>query len=219
MMIIRRISACVLLAAAMLATGCKKKEAASTSTGSVGSGSPTVVIVDSGADPANAAGSAAPPAGSGVASTNPPPKIGTGDPASLAALTAIKLPLPTGVATTLAWQDVSVVNADGDRRSNLEDGEDHIMSVHILDCRQTILKDYISKPANERGDNGYCFDPPTGMLKGFDLIAPTGAVQRAVRAGNITVIATAGTSGDKRVKTDGLAAWLEMLDLAAIARM
>ncbi|MDQ3369928.1 MAG: hypothetical protein M3680_31300 [Myxococcota bacterium] len=135
-------------------------------------------------------------------------------------MTAIKLPLPTGVAKTLAWKDVSVVNEDGDRRSNLEDGEDHIMSVHILDCRHTLLKDYISKPANQRGDSGYCFDPPTGMLKGFDLIAPMGAAQRAVRAGNIAVIATAGLGdGFEGVKTDGLAAWLEMLDLAAIARM
>jgi hypothetical protein len=217
---IQRLLACALFAAALLTTGCKKKEAASTSTGSAGSGGPVVVVdaAGSAADTTGSAGSAG-SAGSGVASTNPPPKIGTGDPAPAAALTAIKLSPPKGAPATTVWKEGEDVE-EGNRAGYFYDGKDAIMIVRIIDCRRTLLKDYVSKPADQRGEFRYCFDSPTGMLKGFDLIAPADAAQHAVRAGNIVVIAQRGNPADKNaVKADALDGWLESLDLAAIAKL
>jgi hypothetical protein len=128
--------------------------------------------------------------------------------------------MPKGV-TGATWKDVDSEAKDGNRLANLKNAKDDIlMSVRFIDCRRDLLKDYVSKAPGDRGDFSYCFDAPTGQVKGYDLIAAPDSEQHGVRAGNIAVLAGAGANFvEGHVKPADLDAFLESIDLAAIAKM
>jgi hypothetical protein len=204
-MIVQRFSVPVLLAAAVLVSGCKKKDPAVTSE-PAGSAAPA---------PAPPAPAAAPPAAA--------PPAATGDSDSvvpLAKLAAITLPPPQGAPAGGRWRSAPSPTGgtgDGDRLANFIDGSDFWVSVRFLDCNLPAVKASASKPT-EGGEFTFCFDKPTGKLKDYPLFNAFDT-QRVVKVGHLVIIASLGATGETKLKATDLEAFLESLDLAAIAKL
>lgn len=194
-----RISALALFAATLLVSGCKKKEAAPASE-PTGSATPMTKPVS--ADPAPAA--TANPA-------TPGPVVGWEK------LADIQLPVPKGVPEKGMWS-AGKATKDGDRLDNFVDGNDYWLSLRMLDCNLPMVQEVASKSADERGVLDACFATPTGKLKDLPLISKNDSM-RAVKAGHLVLIASLGAAGETKLKAADLEAFLESLDLAAIAKL
>jgi hypothetical protein len=156
-------------------------------------------------------------AGGGKGTGDP---AGTGDVVSAADLAAIKLPKPPGAPERGDWsQEPS--RGDGDRLVTYVYGNEIWMSVRFLDCRLPMVKQYAAKPADEQGNIAYCFKKPTGMLKGYPLLTAEDAEDsfRVIQVGHLTILAGVSTSGEYKLHGADVEAYLESLDLAAIAKL
>src|SRR3954464_13159531 len=113
-----RFSAPVLLAAALLVSGCKKKEPAPSSE-PTGSAAPmTKPVAPPAADPA---------------ATPTPAAAAPGPVVGWEKLSDINLPNPKGLPDKGIWSSVKATK-DGDRQENFVDGDDNYMGLRILDC-------------------------------------------------------------------------------------
>jgi len=195
-----RFSAPVLLAAALLVSGCKKKETAPTSE-PTGSAAPMTKPV-----PPPASDPAATPA----AAAAPGPVVGWEK------LSDINLPNPKGTPEKGIWSSVKATK-DGDRWDNFVDGNDNWMGMRILDCNLPAVQALATKP-DPQSVYSTCFATPTGKLKDYPLIA-TNDAQRAVKVGHLVLIASLNATGQAKLKAADLEAFLESLDLAAIAKL
>jgi hypothetical protein len=201
----QRFSATVLLAAALLVSGCNKKDKAAEKT-------------------PEPAGSAAAPATPPPAPTPAAPAPAAADSTSvvpLAKLAAIMLPPPKGAPATGVWATAPSPtggSGDGDRLANFTEGSDYWVSVRFLDCNLPVVKESASKPSAERGAFTFCFDPAPAKLKDYPLFN-TSETQRVVKVGHLIIIATLGATGETKLKPEDLEAFLESLDLAEIAKL
>lgn len=197
-MIFHRFVAPALLAAALLGSGCGKKDNDKAPAPEPGSGTAVPTLPT----PASAGSSAALP---------------TGDPIALAKLTAIILPSPpNGAPASGNWKDA--MDNDGRRLVNFVHGNDYWYAVDFIDCRMPMVKEYAAKAPTDRGVFAYCFDAPTGKFKDYPMFAPK-ETQRVLKVGKLTVIASLAMAGQAKLKAANLDAFLGAMDLAAIAKL
>jgi hypothetical protein len=98
------------------------------------------------------------------------------------------------------------------------DGSDLWVSVRFLDCNLPMVKDTASKPAAERGDFTFCFDPPTGKLRDYGMFSPSDSV-RVVKVGHLIIIVGLGVVSEGKLTPADLEAFITSLDLAALAKL
>lgn len=213
-MIMQRFSAPVLLATAVLVSGCNKKDKAPAPepAAAAGSGAP--------ATPPPAAPAAGAPAAGAPAAGAPAAAAGDNGVVPVATLAAITLPAPKGAPASGMWLQASA-GGDGDRLVNFVDGNDYWYTVRFIDCRAPMVKEFASKPAGERGDIAYCFDTPTGKLKDYPLFTPKDPADtlRVIKVGHLTMLASIGAAGEGKLKGSDVEAFLESVDLASIAKL
>jgi hypothetical protein len=203
-----RFSAPVLFAAALLVSGCNKKDKAP---------APEPATPAAPAAPAPAA--PAPPA---PAPTPPAPAAAadSGSVISSATLAGITLPVPKGAPASGMWSQAPE-GGEGDRLVNFVAGSDYWVTVRLLDCRIPAVKEVASKSADQRGEFNYCFEPPNSKLKDYPLFTPKDPNDsiRVVKAGHLTIIASLGATGETKLKPADVEAFLGSLDLAALAKL
>lgn len=206
----------VLLAAALLATGCKKKEAAPAPEPTKGSAAAVPVTPPPAATP-DAAVAPVAPAGSAAAAA----PAGSTAVATVSQLTDIAIDLPAfkGAPAGSHWSAAPAPSGEinGDLFKNYMNKDDYWMSIRLLDCNAPFVKAFATKPATERGDLTPCFEAATGKLKDFPLYSPNDT-RRVVKAGHLAVIVTLGPAA-KALKPADLEAFLGDVDLAAIAKL
>lgn len=197
------------LVAAVALAGCSKKDKDKAPPADPGSGSamtntpppPPPPAVD--APAAAGSGSAAPAAAAGA--------MPTGDPAKLDKLASILFNVPAGAPADGAWHE-GPTNMDGMRIVNFKAADKTIWyGVHLDDCR---LKDTQSNAEYVK----YCTTAGTGKVKTYEMFAPNDQL-RVVRAGNILVSAAAGAKVYDKVKAADLEAFLNTVDLDAVAKL
>jgi len=219
-MSIQRFAAPVLMAAALLVSGCSKKDKDKAPAPEPGSGSAQPVPTPPPPPPPAAPDAAVAATGSGSGSGSgsaTAPAIAAGDPIGLAKLAAIALVVPGGAPAGGAWHDAQGA-VDGNRLVNFVDGKDYWYTVQFIDCRAKVAKDAAKDPADDRGVFTYCYDAPTGKFKDYPMFAPN-EFQRAVKVGNVTVVASIAMNGRAKLKGADLETFLGTLDLAGIAKL
>ena len=214
-MIAQRFVVPVLIVAVLLA-GCSKKDEDKAPPTDTGSGTalanprtppaapPTPSPSDSGSAAPAAAGDAALP---------------TGDPYKLKDLATIALPKPAGAPASGNWKDIGDNESDGYGQMNYVDGENYWYGLTFLDCRAKVVKDAAAMKPEERGALKWCFMKPNAKLKDFPMIKPENGSSRAVKAGNVYVVVTLGMTGEEKLKAADVEAYLNALDLAAVAKL
>lgn len=73
-------------------------------------------------------------------------------------------------------------------------------------------------PVSDQGSFEFCFDTPSGKLAGFPLFSVNDQ-SRTVKVGHLMVIAELGATGEGTLKAADLEAFLQSLDLAALAKL
>ena len=199
-MIAQRFVVPALMVAALLA-GCDKKAEPS-----------SVTVANTPTPPPPPAGSAAPAAGEVV--------LPTGDPYKLKDLNAIAMPKPAGAPANGNWKHVGDNESDGYGQTNYVDAkEDYWYAVDFLDCRAKVVRDAAAMKPGSRGALEWCFMQPNAKLKDFPMIKPEKGSRRAVKAGNVFVVVSLGMKGMETLKAADVEAYLNALDLAAIAKL
>lgn len=205
------------LVAALALAGCSKKDKGGDKPADPGSGTavtntptpppPPPPAVDA---PAAGSGSGS-DTGSGSAAPAAAGAMPTGDPAKLEKLAGILFNVPAGAPADGAWHE-GPANADGMRIANFKAADKTIWySVHLEDCRH---KDVQSDAVRAK----YCTTEGPGKVKTFSMFSPDDH-QRVVKAGSILVTAVAGAKVWDKVKAADLEAFLNTVDLDAIAKL
>jgi hypothetical protein len=213
-----RFSAPILLAASLLASGCKKTDkapptapAGSAATGASGSAGSVAT------PPKEAPVAQTPPATQEAQVPAPPPGSGPDGVVKAATLEAIQLPKPKKLPAKGNWS-AAIAARDGDRLINYVDGDMLWISVHFVDCNLPAAKEAASKPANQRGVFAFCHENPVGKIKDYPLYG-TSDMARGVKAGHLLLLAGIGASADPSYTTADLEEFLGSLDLAALAKL
>ncbi len=213
-----RLSTSFLLAAALLAPGCKKADKApAPSPGSAASPTPA-------ASPKEAPVAVTPPPSDPAAT---PPTTEEQVPASAggsatgvvkaSVLEKLNVPKPKKLPDKSIWSSAKAVQ-DGDRLINYVDGDKQYMTLHFLDCNLPIVKSMESKAPADRGEYAFCYDHEVDKVKGFSLFGKGDEI-RAVKAGHLMIIATIGVAADPSYGIPDLVEFLGSLDLPALAKL
>lgn len=165
------------------------------------------------APPTSSSSSAAPATASDVA-------LPAGDPYKLKDLAAIALPKPAGAPASGNWKDIGDNESDGYGQMNYVDKkENYWYGLTFLDCRAQVVKDAAAMKPEERGALKWCFMQPNAKLKDYPMIKPEHGSTRAVKAGNVYVVVSLGMTGEETLKAADVEAYLNALDLAAVAKL
>ena len=220
-MIDQRFVAPALMVTALL-VGCGKKDKDKAPPADPGSGAamantptpPTPAPPPAGSAATAGSGSAAPAATGDVA-------LPTGDPYKLKDLAAISIamPKPPGAPASGNWKDVGDNESDGYGQLNYVDHDAYWYGVTFLDCRAKVVKDAAAMKPDDRGALKWCFMQPNDKLKDYPMIKPEKGLTRAVKAGNVCVVVSLGMQGKETLKAADVEAYLNTLDLAAVAKL
>lgn len=213
-MSVQNFVASALLATTVLAAGCGKKDKDKAPPVEQGSGSRTTTR------PATppAAPPATPPATPPAAAAGDV-ALPTGEPYKLKDLAAIAIPKPAGAPASGNWKNIGDNESDGYGQMNYVDKENYWYGLTFLDCRAKVVKDAAAMKPEERGALKWCFMQPNATLKDYPMIKPETGATRAVKAGNVFVLASLGMTGQETLKAADVEAFLNTLDLAAVAKL
>lgn len=142
-----------------------------------------------------------------------------GDPYKLKDLAAIVMPKPPGAPAGGNWKDIGDNESDGYGQMNYVDKDNYWYGLTFLDCRAKVVKDAAAMKAEDRGALKWCFMQPNAKLKDYPMIKPEKGSARAVKAGNVWVVVTLGMTGMETLKAENVEAYLNALDLAAVAKL
>jgi hypothetical protein len=142
-----------------------------------------------------------------------------GDPYKLNALSTIAMPKPPGAPASGTWKHVAGNESDGYGQLNYVDKDNYWYGVDFLDCRAKVVKDAASMKPEDRGATKWCFMQPNAKLKDYPMIKPEKGSARAVKAGNVWVVVSLGMTGMETLKAADVEAYLNSLDLAAVAKL
>ena len=188
--------ALALLATALLLGACKKKKQ------------------EDAPAPGSASAAVTPPPPAPDAAAAPAPE--TAKVLDVAALDAIKLPVPKGAPEDGEWK-AQESTKEGSRLAYYGKDKDYYAFVTILDCNLPRMKEDAAKPPAERkGDAGYCLDAFEGKLKDYPMRA-SGDSSRTVKVGHVVVGISNGPKGT--MKGPDLEEFLTKIDLDALAKM
>lgn len=155
-----------------------------------------------------------------TATTGTPPEAEAdkaGGVISAATLESIQLPKPKKAPEKFIWS-TPVPARDGTRLVNYTDGKDIWLTVNFADCNSPTAKSVADKPANQRGQYGFCYEKPVGKIKDFPSYG-TDDMVRGVKAGHLVIAASIGTAAPQSYTTADVEEFLGSLDLAALAKL